>query len=327
MSSGWIELIRDLGLRPVLVDVGASEGHPGIWAPMARESVYVAFDPDLRLFGETPSPHFHKAYAVNQAVTRAGAGDSVEVYLTDSPMCSSTLEPDLESLRSYAFWERFVVRDRVRVAATTLEAALDRLSVDRVDWIKIDTQGTDLGVLQSLGARRLRTLIAADLEPGLIPAYRGEESFEVVQAAMVAQGFWLSRMDVWGVPRVDAGTRDEIRRELPGVDSDLLAVSARAPGWTELRYLRRVESLRAMGTSAEGWVLAWLFAMLDGHPAFALEVVRALPAGCLPDGMAARMRSMSLATMRASVSPSSGWLRPVRRVVRGLARRLGIALR
>ena len=44
--------------------------------------------------------------------------------------------------------------------------------IDRIDWLKLDTQGTDLRLIESLGEPRFGTLMAVDAEPGVRPALR-----------------------------------------------------------------------------------------------------------------------------------------------------------
>ena len=68
------ELVGTLDSRPVLVDVGASAEAPAVWMPVARHSIYVGFDPDLREMRETNAGDFHRAVVLNQAVVPGGKG-------------------------------------------------------------------------------------------------------------------------------------------------------------------------------------------------------------------------------------------------------------
>ena len=73
-------VITELKHHPVLVDVGASGATPTIWAPIAKQSVYIGFDPDLREIREINDGDFYRATIVNQAVT-ADAKDQTHFYL------------------------------------------------------------------------------------------------------------------------------------------------------------------------------------------------------------------------------------------------------
>jgi len=191
------ELITRLGILPVLVDVGASGAAPEIWKPIARDAMYIGFDPDLREMRTPKDGAFRKSVIMNEAVTGSGVGDSVEFKLTSSPYCSSILEPDTGSAADYFIAPLLDVERRVTVPATTLGKTLDRLSLPAAHWVKIDSQGTDLRIFMGLGQKLFGTL-AADLEAGLIDLYRGEDLFPEVHKQMIRNGFWLADLNVVG---------------------------------------------------------------------------------------------------------------------------------
>src|SRR5262249_38977983 len=118
------------------------------------------------------------------------------------PFCSSTLQPDTASLANFHFRDRFEIEGKTTVAASTLDCVLDRLSLDRIDWLKVDTQGTDLRIFTSLSDRIRSHVLALDIEPGLIDAYRGEDLFTDAHSYLSKNGFWLSDLNVGGAVRV-----------------------------------------------------------------------------------------------------------------------------
>ena len=54
---------------------------------------------------------------------------------------------------------------------------MDRLSLSGIDWLKTDSQGTDLRIFNSLRPEVRSRVLAIDIEPGLIDAYVGEDLF------------------------------------------------------------------------------------------------------------------------------------------------------
>ena len=97
------------------MDVGASGTTPEIWNLIARQSLYVGFDPDLREIKELQDGRFWRAIIVNEAVTDDKNSAEVEFYLTKSPYCSSTLKPDTESLSNFLFADLFLVESCAKV--------------------------------------------------------------------------------------------------------------------------------------------------------------------------------------------------------------------
>src|SRR4030095_11778221 len=88
------DLLRDLEIKPVLMDVGASAGPPPIWAGISSQSLYIGFDPDLREIHEDKVAGFHRSVILNEAVTAERQSAEISFYLTRSPFCSTTLDPN-----------------------------------------------------------------------------------------------------------------------------------------------------------------------------------------------------------------------------------------
>jgi FkbM family methyltransferase len=262
-----------MGITPVLVDVGASLAPPKIWEGIAARSVYVGFDPDLREIRELPRGSFKKSHIVNTAVVGAGAPGEVPFHLTRSPLCSSTLPPDTEALSAWLFSDLFEVVSTASVPAAPLETVLARLSLDRVDWLKTDSQGTDLRIFNGLGSGIRAKVLAIDIEPGLIDAYRGEDLFVDAHRGLSRTGFWLSSLDIRGTVRMRRSTLAEFSAAgRPIGEREVYRAVRTTPGWCEARYLRSVESLPRGAESERSLALLWVFALLDDQPGFALDI-------------------------------------------------------
>jgi FkbM family methyltransferase len=265
-------LVSD-NIHPVLVDVGASSGTPEIWNLIAPQSVYVGFDPDLREIRELQDGRFWKAIIVNEAVTDAKTSEEVEFYLTKSPYCSSTLKPDTESLSNFLFADLFLVERCAKVQATSLDSVMNRLALSRIDWLKTDSQGTDLRIFNSLTPEVRSRVLAIDIEPGLIDAYVGEDLFVDAHKDLTQNGFWLSNVNICGAVRMRKSAVNEIAAVNKNLNCNLLEDTLKkSPGWCEARYLRTIEWLAHGGLSKRDFLLLWSFALLDDQLGFAIDV-------------------------------------------------------
>jgi hypothetical protein len=268
-------ILNTLNKQPVLVDIGASGEPPPIWRSIAQYSVYVGFDPDQRELREISNGQFAKAIIINEAVTSEQGQNEVHFYLTRSPYCSSTLRPDTEALKNYLFSDLFVVENGVSVRATSLNAAIDRLGLDTVDWFKTDSQGTDLRLFESLRDDIRNRVLAVDIEPGLIDAYRGEDLFVNAHRKLVSQGFWLSKLDVQGVVRLRRSTlQDMVQCHPKFKDIRVDRAIRRSPGWCEARYLRTLESFNEQDVVSRDYVLLWVFAMMERQWGYAMDIAK-----------------------------------------------------
>ncbi|MBI3912593.1 MAG: FkbM family methyltransferase [Chloroflexi bacterium] len=281
-ASNWCTLMKpsaidrvlaECNIHPVLVDIGASDKPPPIWQTIARHSIYVGFDPDSREMRELPSGSFYKGFVLNQAITSIPQVDGVNFFLTHSPFCSSVLPPDEASLDHYLFADSFAVEKQATVPAMRLDDVVSRLALGEIDWLKIDSQGTDLRLFNSLADGIRTRVLALDVEPGLIDAYRGEDLFSETHRELLQNGFWLSNLRTRGAVRMRSSTFDQVSELDRDIIQDRIAKSVRpSPAWVEARYLRTTEWLRQNDLSKHAYALLWTFAMLDRQFGFALDV-------------------------------------------------------
>jgi len=260
-----------LNIAPVLVDIGASAGAPDMWKGIAPQSVYVGFDPDLRAMSDSSGGSFQREVIVNQAVTDQ-AKDEVEFILTRFPYCSSTLEPDSESLSNYHFRDFFIPEQRSRARAATLSAVMERLGLARIDWLKTDTQGTDLRIFAGMPESLRNTVLAIDVEPGIIDAYKGEDLFIDAHRYLKKDGFWAAGMNVCGAVRIRPSSLNSIIPDTSLHYAFADSALKKSPAWCEARYFRSLEWMKSAAATPEQYALLWVFALIDNQLGFALDV-------------------------------------------------------
>jgi hypothetical protein len=256
---------------PVLVDVGAAGGVHPPWRKIARFAIGVGFEPDAREtapLGAAQRQFRHWIYLPKLVVpSPAGEGRQI-MYLTQSPQCSSTLKPRHDMLSDWVFADWFEVVETREFPATTLLHAITQQGFERIDWLKCDTQGCDLGIFQSLPSSWSDCLLALDLEPGLIDAYESEDKLAAVLAAMEKEPFWMSALKVGCTVRGKAGLYDEAFgigwRRWVG------RLAPAAPAWANVRYLRNVERTSYV-LDRRALLLAWVFMTISGQHGEALQ--------------------------------------------------------
>ena len=146
---------------------------------------------------------FRELHVIQKIATDNHAAEA-DFYLTSSPFCSSLLAPDGESLSDWAFAHLFEVEKKIRLPAVNLRKTLDDLHIGYVDWFKADTQGLDLRLFKNMGNRQQGTIVA-DLEPGFINAYRGEDKIADMLAYMTDLPFWLCSFMPGGNQKMNIG--------------------------------------------------------------------------------------------------------------------------
>jgi len=247
---------------PVLIDIGASGEINPKWKRIASYSICLAFDPDTREFNITEQKNsgYEKLFKFNRIVA-AESVPTTDFYLTKSPFCSSTLQPDLEALKTWQFHSLFETDKKIELPAMTIAEALTKCDLTYIDWFKADTQGTDLRIFKSLPDSIKETISAAEFEPGIIDAYKGEDKFYSVPIELEKNGFWVSDLAVKGAQRISSE-----KISLNSFTGHRLL--RRSPCWVEIVYLRNPEL-----TGKRKLLMLFIFALLEKQYGFGLEVI------------------------------------------------------
>ncbi|MBW2274164.1 MAG: FkbM family methyltransferase [Deltaproteobacteria bacterium] len=195
------QLLREQPLPRTMVDVGAHHG--ASLEPFALQGwAVIAFEPDpknravlQRLCGRFPELRLDPRALSNQAATEV-------------PWYTSELSTGISSLA--AFHESHEQSHRVEV--TTLDRALDDHGVDRIDFLKIDAEGTDLFVLQGLPWKRIEpSVVLCEFEDAKTEALG--YGFRDLAGLLVEQGYRVL-VSEWH-PITAYGARHRWRRLLP----------------------------------------------------------------------------------------------------------------
>jgi FkbM family methyltransferase len=93
--------------------------------------------------------------------------------LGDRPGSSSMYKPDKDSYDLYNYkknnFSLFNISKEINVECTTIKDSLSELSVDNLDFLKVDTQGAELEILKGLGEYRP---LMMKIEAQVVPMYK-----------------------------------------------------------------------------------------------------------------------------------------------------------
>lgn len=153
-------------------------------------------DPAFQLFGFEPSPDEFAILAARSGPRATylpyalGNGAPSELKVTRAPGMTSLLEPDLQILRHlHGFPEWASVQRRTPVSTTRLD---DVAEIGRIDYLKIDVQGSELEVFRH-GARSLAETVCIQVEVNFIPFYERQPLFADIDAFLRGLGFAFHR--------------------------------------------------------------------------------------------------------------------------------------
>jgi FkbM family methyltransferase len=170
-----------------LIDVGASGGPPARWLGLGDSAEIIGFEPDLRAHESMkPIP----GYKWLNVALYSHSG-KMRLYLTRKQDCSSFFPPNRAVLDRFPESNRFDVVGTEDVDVDTLDRQLVGMRTENPDFLKVDVQGAELGVLQG-GVRALETsLVGVQAEVCFIPLYEDQPLFADVDIFLRNLGFAL----------------------------------------------------------------------------------------------------------------------------------------
>jgi len=198
--------------RPLVVlDVGCRWGFAEKWKGLGRHVELIGFDADAaecRALNEVAGEG-----AVRYVGAALGATPGpAKLYITREPACSSLYPPDPELIRDRPELACTALVSVAEVELTTLDAWAAASGVGVADFVKLDTQGSELDILRG-GERLLTSLRALEIEVELNPIYRGQPLFGDVDRFLRERGFVLWRLGHlvhYGLPGgLSAGSTEE----------------------------------------------------------------------------------------------------------------------
>ncbi len=188
-------LLSDADLK--FVDVGGrGDAFPPL-LPFAHLARYYVFEPEVteaaRLEEEFAQQQMWRSVVVMPEAVGRSRGVA-NLYITENPGMSSLLEPDPAVARRLCVWRKFGVRSVLQVPIGPLDEAAERHEFLDAAFLKLDTQGTELDILQG-GTRVLESAVGIYVEASFQPFYKGQPLFGDLDAYLRSQGFSLFSMD------------------------------------------------------------------------------------------------------------------------------------
>lgn len=167
-----------------MADIGAAGALRAPWSKASKYLHVYAFEPGARA-----DAIFQNRHATVFPVALSDHSGSETLYETKKPDASSLLRPS-DSVRVYGGWDRFNVVKEYPVPVDTLDHVVDENGIPYIDFLKIDTQGTELAVL--LGAERtLQSVFGIHVEINFLERYQGQSYFSDVDPWLRERGFVL----------------------------------------------------------------------------------------------------------------------------------------
>lgn len=181
------ETIASLRSRPlVIADVGAAGGvNPRYNNNLTR---VIAFEPDEKGFAEATAAAAPNLTLLPDALWSESA--TKPLYITRSRRCCSLYPPNAAFIEEFNA-TRFEVEHTIEMKCRSLSQALGERDLADIDFIKLDTQGSELDIMRG-GEDILRDhATGLEVEAEFLELYQGQPLFGDIHAYLSGLGFRL----------------------------------------------------------------------------------------------------------------------------------------
>lgn len=173
----------------VAVDIGARGGFEPDLLPLAFAVDGIGFEPEQDAFAS-----LHEAGPWRSLrylpLAVSGSGGPRTLHVTRDRQSTSLLEPDPEAIAAFDKPQFVTVDRQTTIDTVTLPAALARIGVERIDYLKLDVEGPELEILKSAPGL-VERLLAVKTEVMFVPMRRGQPRAAEMEQFMTAAGFAL----------------------------------------------------------------------------------------------------------------------------------------
>jgi FkbM family methyltransferase len=191
----------EVTLRALLEDAKFKFVDIGARGPMTTQSMALA--PYAELFACEPDDEeadrlaetlreqapWRRIEIIREAM--AAQEGSATLFVTAQPGLSSLLRPNPDIADRYPVADAFRVVSEVTVPTLPLDAAAVRYGFEDACFLKIDTQGTELEILQSGDRLVTEATLGVYVEANFHPFYTGQSLFADIDAHLRSRGFAL----------------------------------------------------------------------------------------------------------------------------------------
>jgi FkbM family methyltransferase len=180
-----------------LVDVGASGGIMPLWEPHRQHLRIIGFEPDDRAFEALRNQQNSLIHYFKIGLHRQSG--EFDFYLTRKQKNSSCFIPNMVLLDRFHNSKRFDLIEKTTITCKALDEVLRGEGLTDIDFIKLDTQGSELAILEGATSILTESVFGLEIEVEFAELYQGQPLFSDVDSFVRKSGFDLInlRMSSW----------------------------------------------------------------------------------------------------------------------------------
>jgi len=162
----------------VLCHIGSAGANFQLWQKIQKNSILISIDPNV----DCNKKNFLQTRFVNKIISSKNG--TKNFYITKDPDCSSLLYPKKSVFTNWYGAHRFKLIKIKKVNVFLLNSILKDLNIRYIDWLVIDTQGTDLSIFKSIAKKIKSKISIVDLEAVFFEFYKNVDKLSDIFSYM-----------------------------------------------------------------------------------------------------------------------------------------------
>jgi len=172
-----------------IVDAGASGGIMPLWKLHHRHLFIIGFEPDARAFDALSGQQNRLVNYFNIGLDQQSC--EIPFYLTRKQENSSCYLPNRDLLDRFPKPNRFDVIEETTLKCRALDEFLNEENLSDVDFVKLDTQGSELKILQGAPSILEQSVFGLEVEVCFNELYKSAPLFSDIDLFVRQFGFEL----------------------------------------------------------------------------------------------------------------------------------------
>ncbi len=172
-----------------IADGGTSGGIMPLWKQHRRHIFIIGFEPDARTFDALNSQQNRLVKYFNFGLSQQGS--EIPFYLTRKQQNSSCYLPNRQLLDRFPKPNRFDVIEETTLKCRALDEFLHEENLFDVDFVKLDTQGSELKILQGATTILEQSVFGLEIEVCFNELYQSAPLFSDIDLFVRQFGFDL----------------------------------------------------------------------------------------------------------------------------------------
>jgi len=184
----------------VCFDVGARNGLKDLESLSNSITLY-SFEPNIDS-GDQLNKNPVKNYAEFNLINKGlySVPGTFDLYLMANPSMCSLLKPDeklldeyFDGITEFKEWRKQLkIVDTKKIEATTIDTLISEKNINTIDYLKIDTQGTELEILKGApNSLKNKKILVIKTEFAFIPLYKSQPVFSEIDLYLKDFGYKL----------------------------------------------------------------------------------------------------------------------------------------